>query len=115
MANTNGKDYSIGLKQVKYIGSCGRCPACGSKDVKFSLPFEAHLRTKDGKLDRVVLDFTNPAYFLKKTMTRCASCNFEFHLRDVKEDFYIGLEASNQDEGENHSKWYYEFDSFKTE
>ncbi len=115
MANGNGKDFSIGMKQVKYIGSCGHCPTCGSKDVKFSLPFEAHLRTKNGKLDSVVLDFTNPQYWLKKTMTKCALCGFEFHLRDVKDDFYTGLEASNKDEGVNHVKWHYDFDTYKTE
>ncbi|MHA1682162.1 MAG: hypothetical protein ACTSUE_14590 [Promethearchaeota archaeon] len=106
-------NYGIGINQVRYIGSCGKCPACGSKDVKFSLPFEAHLETKDGVLDRVVLDFSNPQYWLKVTMTRCAVCGFEFHLRDQKEDFYQGLEESYKKDGENPNKWYYEFDTYK--
>ncbi|MBD3353049.1 MAG: hypothetical protein GF364_16330 [Candidatus Lokiarchaeota archaeon] len=109
------KKYGIGMKQVKYIGSCGRCPACGSRDVKFSLPFEAHLRTVDGKLSKVVLDFRNPQYWLNTTMTKCANCSFEFHLRDVVDDFYKGLEASKQDSGENPAVWSYEFDNFKVE
>lgn len=109
------KKYGIGMKQVKFIGSIGRCPACGSKDVKFSLPFEAHLRTENGKLAKVVLDFGNPQYWLNTTMTKCANCSFEFHLRDVYDDFYKGLEASKNDPGDNPVVWSYDFDKFTVE
>ncbi|MFX0103245.1 MAG: hypothetical protein ACFFCS_27010 [Candidatus Hodarchaeota archaeon] len=115
MANEdNNQQEGIGLNQVKYIGTCGRCPACGSKDVQFKLPFEARLETKDGILNRVVLDFTNPQYWLKTTMTKCSHCGFEFHLRDQNDNFYKGLQDSYADEGPNPNIWYYDFDTYKT-
>ena len=105
----------IGMPEVKYIASCGKCPNCGSTSVRFRLPLECYMETKDGKLNKVVLDFTNPSYWLKTTTTHCAECGYEFHLREHNENFYQGLEETRQKEGMSPNKWYYEFESYKTE
>ena len=67
------------------------------------------------KLSKVVLDFSSPQYWLNETVTVCAVCKFEFHLRDNNDDFYTGLEASKKAEGDNPTKWSYDFDSYKPE
>jgi len=103
----------VGMRQVKYIASCGKCPNCGSTSVKFKLPLECFMETKDGKLDKVVLAFRHPPYWLKTTVTTCARCSYQFHLRDHNEKFYQGLETSKQDEGDNLNVWYYNFDEYK--
>jgi 5-methylcytosine-specific restriction endonuclease McrA len=114
MAEKNEK-IGIGMRQVRYIASTGKCPHCGSKDVSFKLPLECYIETKSLKPNKVVLDFTNPQYWLKETTTKCAYCGYEFHLRDHNETFYKGLEESKKDKGDNPSKWYYNFDSYKTD
>ncbi len=110
---TEQEDNGIGMPEVRYIASCGKCPNCGSNSVRFRLPLECYLETKDGKLDKVVLDFSSPQYFLKETVTTCAKCGYQFHLRNHNENFYQGLEETRQKEGKGPIKWYYEFDSYK--
>lgn len=105
----------IGLPEVRYIASCGKCPNCGSTSVRFKLPLECYLESKDLKLDKVVLDFTNPQYWLKTTTTQCAECGYEFHLRDTKDDFYKGLQETRKKEGQMPNKWYYNFKEYKVE
>ncbi|MHA1729652.1 MAG: hypothetical protein ACTSWY_13125 [Promethearchaeota archaeon] len=111
---SNNKKISISIDQIRFIASTAKCPKCGSKDVQFNLPFECHLKTKNGKLDKVVLDFTNPAYWLKTTMTKCSGCGFEFHLREHNEEFYNDLEKSFKKKKEDINKFYYDFDSYNT-
>ena len=108
-------DVGIGMPEVKYIAACGKCPNCGSTSVRFKLPLESYMETKDGKLDKVVLDFTSPQYWLKTTTTKCSYCGYEFHLRNHNEQFYNGLQETRQKEGNQPVKWYYDFDSYKTE
>jgi hypothetical protein len=108
-------DVGIGMPEVKYIASCGKCPNCGSTSVRFKVPLESYLETKDGILNRVVLDFSSPQYWLKTTTTKCAYCGYEFHLRNHNEDFYKGLQETRQKEGTQPVKWFYDFDSYKTE
>lgn len=104
---------SISLKEVEFIASVGKCPKCGSTNVKFDLPLECHLETKDGKLNRVVLDFTNPNYWLKQTVTHCLDCGVAFHLRDVDPNFYQGLKDVQDREEDSPAKWAYEFYDFE--
>jgi ssDNA-binding Zn-finger/Zn-ribbon topoisomerase 1 len=111
----NDKKIGIDMRQVKYIASIGHCPKCGSNSVKFRLPFESYLATKDNNLDKVVLDFSNPQYWLRKTVTTCLECGHKFHLRDHNNEFYQGLEASKNDEGDSSVKWSYDFESYKQE
>ena len=112
---SNDKKEGIGLPEVKYIASVGKCPNCGSESVRFKLPLECYLETKDRKLNKVVLDFSNPQYWLKTTTTQCADCGYEFHLREVTDDFYQGLQEVREREGEIPNKWYYQFNDYKTE
>lgn len=105
----------ITIDQIKYIASVAKCPKCGSKDVKFDIPFESRLETKDGKLNSVVMDFSNPSYFLTNTHTTCLKCSFKFHLHEHDDQFYQGLEKSFKDKKEDVSVFYYEFDSYKTD
>ena len=107
------ENSGIGMRQVKYIASCGTCPNCNSTSVKFKLPLECHLETKDKKLSKVVLDFRTPQYWLNTTVTTCADCGFQFHLREHNESFYQDLEKSKQDDGDNPNMWYYDFDTYK--
>jgi len=109
------EESGIGMPEVKYIGSCGKCPNCGSTSVRFSLPLESYLETKDGKLNKVVLNFSSPQYWLKTTTTKCANCGYEFHLRDHNDNFYNGLEEARKTQGTKPVKWYYNFDDYKTE
>ena len=111
----NNKKIGIDMRQVKYIASAGHCPKCGSNSVKFRLPFESYLETRDNKLNKVVLDFSNPQNWLRKTVTTCAKCGHKFHLRDDNDKFYQGLEASKNDEGDSPTKWSYDFESYKQE
>ena len=110
-------DIGIGMPEVKFIASCGKCPNCQSTDVQFKVPLESYLETKDGKLDKVVLDFSSPQYWLKTTVTTCAKCGYQFHLRDnpENENFYQGIEETRQKEGTQPVKWSYDFESYKTE
>ena len=103
----------FGIKQIKYIGAVAKCPMCSSTDIQFKLPFEARIETVKGEVKKLVLDFSNPTYWLKTTMSKCSSCNYEFHLRDHYDNFDEGLDKASDDEGDNISKWYYDFDSFK--
>ncbi|MHA1819862.1 MAG: hypothetical protein ACTSU2_02570 [Promethearchaeota archaeon] len=115
--NVEKKDepkFGITMNEVKYIASVGKCPVCGSRNVQFSLPFECRLETEDGKLKRVVLDFSNPQYWLKVTMTKCSYCGVEFHLRDSNDKFYEGLEETAKKSQGSPKVWYYDFDDFKT-
>jgi hypothetical protein len=109
------KKEGIGLPEVKYIASVGKCPNCGSTSVRFRLPLESYIETKDLKLNKVVLDFSNPQYWLKTTTTHCAVCGYEFHLRDHVDDFYKGLQEVREQEGDMPNKWYYQFEEYKTE
>ena len=109
----NSNSFSIKIDQIRYIAQSAKCPKCGSKDVKFALPKECHIRTKDGKLDKLVLDFKNPSYWLKQTKTYCAKCGIHFHIRKHDENFYQGLEESFNHKNEDIDVWYYEFDSYK--
>jgi len=109
------ENEGIGMPEVRYIGSLGKCPNCGKSSVRFKLPLESYIETKDGKLNKVVLDFSSPQYWLKTTTTTCAYCGYEFHLRDNNDNFYKGLEEARQNEGTKPVKWYYEFESYKTE
>ena len=111
----NDKKIGIDMRQVKYIASIGHCPKCGSDSVKFRLPFESYLETKDNKPNKVVLNFSNPQYWLRKTVTTCVKCGHKFHLRDDNDKFYQGLEASKNDEGDSPTKWSYDFESYKQE
>lgn len=111
----NEEEAGIGMPEVKYIASCGKCPNCGSTSVRFRLPLECYLETKDLKLAKVVLDFRNPQYWLKETVTRCANCGFEFHLRDHNENFYQGLQETREKEGTQPTVWWYEFDNYRTD
>ena len=111
----NDKKIGIDMRQVKYIASVGHCPKCGSDSVKFRLPFESYLETKDNKLNKIVLDFSNPQYWLRKTVTTCIKCGYKFHLRDHNSEFYQGLEASKNDEGDSSIKWSYDFESYNQE
>ena len=114
MTNKNN-DIGVGMPEVKFIASCGKCPNCGSTDVQFKLPLESFLETKDGKLNKVVLDFRSPQYWLKTTVTTCAKCGYQFHLRDNNENFYQGIEDTRQKEGTQPVIWYYDFESYKTD
>lgn len=105
----------IGMPEVKFIGSCGKCPNCGSTSVRFKLPLESYIETEDLKLAKVVLDFSSPQYWLNTTVTTCAKCGYQFHLREHNPDFYQGLEETRRKQGEKPNKWYYEFESYKTE
>lgn len=109
------EDMGIGMPEVRYIGSCGKCPNCGSIDVRFKLPLESYIETKDGKLNKVILDFKEPNYWLNTTVTTCAKCGFQFHLREDNENFYQGLEETRQKEGTQPVKWSYDFESYKKE
>ena len=109
------EDIGIGMPEVKYVGSCGKCPNCGSTDVRFKLPLESYIETKNGKLAKVVVDFSSPQYWLKTTVTTCAACGFQFHLRDGNENFYQGLEETRKKEGTQPVKWSYDFNDYKTE
>lgn len=109
------KKISISIDQIRYISSVGKCPKCGSQDVEFSLPYECHIRTINGKISKVVLDFTNPSYWLTTTKTKCAKCAFEFHLSEHNEEFYSGLEESFKIKKEEIDKFFYDFDSYKKE
>ncbi|MHA1149510.1 MAG: hypothetical protein ACTSR8_14845 [Promethearchaeota archaeon] len=106
---------SIGMPEVRFIGSCGKCPNCGSTSVRFKLPLESYIETENLKLNRVVLDFTNPNYWLNTTVTTCAECGFQFHLRDSNPNFYQGLEETKQKEGATPVKWSYKFDDYTEE
>jgi len=109
------KEEGIGMPEVKYIGSCGTCPNCGSKSVRFKVPLESYIETKDLKLNKVVLDFSNPNYWLRTTVTTCAECGYQFHLRDHNENFFKGLEETRKKEGTEPNTWYYDFEDYKTE
>lgn len=102
----------IGLPEIRYIASCGKCPNCGSTSVRFKLPLESYIETDDLELDKVVLDFTNPRYWLKTTTTKCSECGYEFHLRDHVDDFYKGLQETREKEGQMPNKWSYDFDNY---
>ena len=115
MMAENNKKTGIDMRQVKYIASVGHCPNCGSDSVKFRLPLECYLETKDKELNKVVLDFSSPQYWLKTTKSTCVDCGQEFHLRDHNVEFYQGLEASKNDEGDSSIKWSYDFESYKQE
>ena len=92
MMTKNNKNPGIDMRQVKYIASIGHCPKCGSDSVKFRLPFESYLETKDKELIKVVLDFSSPQYWLKTTVTTCAKCGYtEFYsdktgLKNIRSD-----------------------------
>lgn len=105
----------IGMPEVKFIASLGKCPNCGSESVRFRIPLESYLETEGKELKKVVLDFSNPKYWLKTTTTHCVECGYEFHLRDNNEDFYKGLQETREREGTSPNKWYYDFESYKTE
>ena len=109
------EEEGIGMPEVKYIGSCGKCPNCGSTSVRFRIPLESYIETKDSKLYKVVLDFRNPTYWLKTTTTKCAKCGYEFHLRDHNDDFYKSLQETREKSGAKPNSWYYMFDDYKTE
>jgi hypothetical protein len=115
MMTKNDKKPGIDMRQVKYIASVGHCPKCGSDSVKFRLPFESYLETKDKELIKVVLDFSSPQNWLRKTVTTCVECGHKFHLRDDNNDFYQGLEKSKNEEGNSSIKWSYDFNSYKQE
>ncbi len=108
-------EIGIGMPEVKFIASCGKCPNCESTDVRFRVPLECYMETKDGKLDKVVLDFSSPQYWLKTTVTTCAKCGFQFHLRDTNDTFYQGIEETRQKEGTQPVIWSYDFESYKTD
>ncbi len=78
-------EEGIGMPEVRYIGSCGKCPNCGSTSVRFRLPLESYLETKEGKLAKVVLDFRQPTYWLNTTTTKCA----ESRIFDFQSSFYL--------------------------
>ena len=105
----------FGIKQIRFIGKIAKCPMCSSIDIQFKLPFEARLESIKGEVAKIVLDFSNPKYWLKTTMSKCSNCNYEFHLRDHYEKFDEELEKASETEGENLSKWYYDFNSLKTQ
>lgn len=109
--------YSISLKEVEFIASAAQCPKCGSKNVRFDLPRQSHIETKDGKLSKVVLDFTKPNWWLKESVTHCLDCGVAFHIRDNMDTgaFYKGLldvQQSHADE-EAPVKWAYKFYDFE--
>ena len=106
---------SIGMPEVRFIGSCGTCPNCGSKSVRFKVPLESYIETEDLKLAKVVLDFTNPNYWLNTTVTTCAKCGYQFHLRDSNPNFFQGLEETKKKDGANPAKWSYKFEDYTEE
>jgi hypothetical protein len=108
-------EEGMGMPEVKFIGSCGKCPNCGSTSVRFKLPLESYIETKDLKLNKVVLDFSSPQYWLQTTVTTCAKCGYQFHLRDNNDNFYKELQETRETEGTTPVKWSYDFDSYKTD
>ncbi len=111
----NKEKIGINMNQVKYIGKVGECPNCGSTSVRFRLPLECYLETENKKLNKVVLDFSRPQYWLKTTVTTCAKCGYQFHLRNHNNEFYMGLEESKNDKGDDYVKWSYKFDDYQSE
>ncbi|GAB4330856.1 MAG: hypothetical protein Kow0069_38480 [Promethearchaeota archaeon] len=109
------KNMSISLKEVEYIASVAKCPKCGSRDVRFDVPQDSRIETSDGKLKRVVLDFSHPNYWLKTTVTHCLRCGIAFHIRDTMEkgEFYRGLLEVQQRRTEAPVAWAYDFYEFE--
>ncbi len=109
------KEEGIGMPEVEYIATCGKCPNCGSESVHFKIPLESYIETKGLRLSKVVLDFTKPNYWLNTTTTECVECGYQWHLRDSNPNFYKGLEETRQKQETRPVKWSYKFDTYTEE